>query len=54
MTFKFEMSIFGEQMKMDINYFKFIYLIIMDEFHSMIYLFNPIHNEIHPYKIIHL
>jgi len=30
-------------MKMDINKFEFIYLSIMDEFHSMIYLFTPNH-----------
>jgi hypothetical protein len=30
-------------MKMDIDYFEFIYLPIMDEFHPMIYLFNPNH-----------
>jgi hypothetical protein len=43
MTFKFEILIFGEQMKMDINNLKFIYLPIMDEFHPMIYLSNPTH-----------
>jgi hypothetical protein len=32
---------------MDINIFKNIYLLIMDEVHPMI-------NEIHPYEIIHL
>jgi hypothetical protein len=47
MAFKFEISILGQQMKMDINYFLFIYFPIMDEFHPMI-------NEIHPYEIIHL
>jgi hypothetical protein len=41
MTFKFEILIFGQQMKMDINDLKFIYLPIMDEFHPMTYLFNP-------------
>jgi hypothetical protein len=30
-------------MKMDINKFLFIYLPIMDEFHPIIDLFNPIH-----------
>jgi hypothetical protein len=30
-------------MKMDINKFLFIYLLIIDEFHPVIYLFNPIH-----------
>jgi len=61
MTFKFGILIFGQQMRMDINNFEFIYLPIMDEFHRMIYLFNQIINEIHPYKndihpyeIIHL
>jgi hypothetical protein len=43
MTFKFEILIFGQQMKMDINHFEFIYLPIMDEFDPMIYLFNPNH-----------
>jgi len=28
---------------MDINNFEFIYLPIIDEFHPMIYLFNPNH-----------
>ncbi len=53
MTFKFEISILGQQMKMDINNFEFIYLSIMDAFHSMIYLFIyliQIINEIHPFK----
>ncbi len=39
MTFKFEILILGQQMKMDI----FIYLPIMDEFHPFICLFNPNH-----------
>jgi hypothetical protein len=43
MTFKFEILILGQQMKMDINNFEFIYLPIMDEFHQMIYLFNLSH-----------
>jgi len=43
MTFKFEILIFGQQMNMDINNFEFVYLSIMDDFHSMIYLFNPNH-----------
>ncbi len=43
MTFKFEILIFGQKMRMDIKYFEFIYLLIMDEFHPMIYLFNPNH-----------
>jgi hypothetical protein len=30
-------------MRMNINNVKFIYLPIMDEFHPMIYLFNPKH-----------
>ncbi len=61
MTFKFETSILGQQMKININNFQFIYLSIMDAFHSMIYLLNQIINEIHPFKndihpceIIHL
>jgi hypothetical protein len=41
MAFSFEILTFGQQMKMDINNFEFIYLSIMDEFHPMIYLFNP-------------
>ncbi len=45
MTFKFEILIFGQQMKMDIYYFKFIYILIMDEFYPMIYLFNSTHKE---------
>jgi hypothetical protein len=43
MTFKFEILIFGQQMKMDINNFEFIHLPIMDEVHPIIYLFNPNH-----------
>jgi hypothetical protein len=43
MTFKFEILKLGQQMTMDINNFEFIYLPIMDEFHSMISLFNPNH-----------
>jgi hypothetical protein len=43
MTFKFEIVILGQQMKMDINHFEFIYLPMMDEFHPIIYLFNPNH-----------
>jgi hypothetical protein len=43
MTFKFEILIFGQQMKIDINDFELIYLPIMDEFHPMNYLFNPNH-----------
>jgi hypothetical protein len=39
MAFKFEILIFGQQM--DINDFE--YIPIMDEFHPMIYLFNPNH-----------
>jgi hypothetical protein len=53
MTFKFEILIFEQQMKMDLNNFKFIYLPIMDEFHPFIYLMQII-NDIHPYEIIHL
>jgi hypothetical protein len=43
MTFKFEILILGQQMKIDINNLKFIYFTIMDEFHPMIYLFISIH-----------
>jgi hypothetical protein len=43
MTFKFEILILGQQMKMDINNVEFIYLSIMDELHPMIHLFNPNH-----------
>jgi len=52
MTFKFEILIFGKKMRMDVNNFEFIYLLIMDEFHPMIYLIEII-NKIHPYEIIH-
>jgi len=41
MTLKFEILIFGQQMKMDMNNFEFIYLPIMDEFRPMIDLFYP-------------
>jgi hypothetical protein len=47
MTFKFEILILGQQMRMDINNFEFIYLPIMDEIH-------PCKNDIDPYEIIHL
>jgi hypothetical protein len=43
MTFKFEILIFGQQMRMDINHCEFIYFPIMNEFDPMIYLFNPKH-----------
>jgi hypothetical protein len=43
MTFKFEILIFEQKMRMDVNILKFIYLPIMDEFHPMIYLFNQNH-----------
>jgi hypothetical protein len=43
MTFKFEILIFGQKMKMYINNFEIIYFPIMDEFDPMIYLFNPHH-----------
>jgi hypothetical protein len=43
MTFKIEILIFEKQMMMDINNFEFIYLLIMDEFHPMIYLFISNH-----------
>jgi hypothetical protein len=53
--------ILGQQIRMVINKFEFIYLLIMHEFHPMIYLFNPNHkwnssmkNDIHPCEIIHL
>jgi hypothetical protein len=36
-----EILMLGRQTKMDINKFEFIYLSIMDEFHPIIYLFNP-------------
>jgi hypothetical protein len=41
MAFKFEILIFGQQIRMDINNFEFIYLLIMDGFYPMIYLFHP-------------
>jgi len=43
MTFKFEILLLGQQMNMDINNFELIYLLIMDEFHPMIYVFNSNH-----------
>jgi hypothetical protein len=43
MAFKFEILKFGKQMGMDINNFEFIYFMIMDEFHPIIYLINPNH-----------
>jgi hypothetical protein len=43
MTFKFEILVLGQQMKMDKNNFEFIYFPIMDEFHPMICLFNSNH-----------
>jgi hypothetical protein len=43
MTFKFEILILGQKMKMDVNNFEFIYFPIMDEIHPMVYLFNPNH-----------
>jgi hypothetical protein len=43
MTFKFEILMFGQEMRMDKKYFEFIFLPITDEFHPMIYLFNPNH-----------
>jgi hypothetical protein len=51
MTFKLEILIFGQQMRMDINNFEFIYLLIMDDFHLMIYYLIKIINEIHPAKM---
>jgi hypothetical protein len=41
MTFKFEILILKNRMKMDINNFEFIYFSIMDEFDPFIYSFNP-------------
>jgi len=48
-------------MMMDINNFELIYLLIMDEFHPLIYSFISNHkwnssmkNDIHPYEIIYL
>jgi hypothetical protein len=35
--------IFGQQLRMEINNSKFIYIPIMDDFHPMIYLFDPNH-----------
>jgi hypothetical protein len=43
MTFKFEILVPGQQMKMNINKILLINFIIMDEFHPFIYLLNPIH-----------
>jgi hypothetical protein len=43
MIFTFEILIFEQQMRIDVNNFEFIYLPIMDEFYSMIYLLNPNH-----------
>jgi hypothetical protein len=43
MAFKFEISILEQQMRMDINNFELVYLLIMDDCHPMIYLFNPNH-----------
>jgi hypothetical protein len=40
MTSKLKILIF-ETTNEDINNFEFIYLLIMDEFHPMIHLFNP-------------
>jgi hypothetical protein len=40
MIFKFEILLLEQQMTMDMNNFKFIYLLNMDEVHPMIYLFN--------------
>jgi hypothetical protein len=49
MRFKFEILIFGQQMRMDINDFEFIYLPIMNEFLLMICLIQVV-NEIHHNK----
>jgi hypothetical protein len=43
MKIKFGILIFEQQMRMDINNFEYIYFPIMDEFHPMVYLFNPNH-----------
>jgi hypothetical protein len=43
MVFRFAITIFGKQIGMHINQFEFIFLSIMDEFHPIIYLFNPNH-----------
>jgi hypothetical protein len=43
MTFKLEILKLGQEMTMDINNSDFICLPIMDEYHPMIYLFNPNH-----------
>jgi hypothetical protein len=40
MTFKFEISILGQQMRMDINTFEVICLPIIDEFHPIIFSFK--------------
>jgi hypothetical protein len=53
MTLKLEILIFGQQMMMHINDFESIYLLIMDEFHLIIYIIQII-NDIHSYEIIHL
>jgi hypothetical protein len=50
MTFKFEILIFGQQMKMDINNFEFIiFQLWMNFIQLFIYLIQII-NEIHPCK----
>jgi hypothetical protein len=43
MTFKFEILILGQQLMMDIYNFEFIYLLIIDEFHLILYYFNLNH-----------
>jgi hypothetical protein len=54
MTFKFEILILGQQMKMDISDYLFIYFTIMNEFDQLfIYLIQHTY-EIHPYEIIRL
>jgi len=50
--FKFEILIFGQQMKMDINNFEFIYLPIMDDFIQWFIDLTQIINDIHPCKMI--
>jgi asparagine N-glycosylation enzyme membrane subunit Stt3 len=59
MAFKFEILIFGQQIKMDIHNFEFIYFPTMDEFYLfyLIQITNEIHpckNDIHAYEIIHI
>jgi hypothetical protein len=41
MVFTFAVSILGQQIGMHVNQFEFNFLSIMDEFHPIIYLFDP-------------